>query len=202
VCKSDALVSDSLRLALKNGIAQMIKKLYSDQDQTLLNPSLFPLVFGKTLVLTEGWVGLQNGFKLIGSGNPARKQLDERIDTSDVEPRIKEGDIVVSGTNEFNELKRFYWSSNFQQFPCEVEFHDSGIDAHPTSYINNLHPLWHKSTLNSIEWLISLGIKPWSECLVKGEKALVNTDWNIWSYMGARISSVVNNRWVIPGLGD
>ncbi|OBT58145.1 hypothetical protein VE04_01136 [Pseudogymnoascus sp. 24MN13] len=54
VCKLDALVSDSLRLALKNGIAQMIKKLYSDQDQTLLNPSLFPLVFGKTLVLTEG----------------------------------------------------------------------------------------------------------------------------------------------------
>ncbi|OBT95580.1 hypothetical protein VE01_05913 [Pseudogymnoascus verrucosus] len=49
-----ALVSDSLRLALKNGIAQMIKKLHSDQDQTLLNPSLFPLVFGKTLALTEG----------------------------------------------------------------------------------------------------------------------------------------------------
>jgi hypothetical protein len=170
VCKSDALVSDCLRLALKDGIAPMLKKSYSDQDQMLVDPSLFPLVFGKTSVLMEGRVGLRDGFKLIGSGKPAPKQLDERMDTSGVELRIKEGDAVVFCTNELDELKRFYWSSNFQLLPCEVEVDKSGTDAHITSYINNLHPLRHKSMYDSIEKLISLAIKPWNECLVRGEK--------------------------------
>jgi hypothetical protein len=57
--------------------------------------------------------------------------------------------------------------------PCEVEFSESGAgtDVHITSYINNLHLIDYQSVYYFVEKLISLAIKPWNECLVKGEKA-------------------------------
>lgn len=175
VCKSDVLVSESARLKLKDDIAPLLKRpiLYQNQE-ALVDPSLFPLAYGKTSVLTESQVCLPDTVESFGSGKLSPKQPDERLNTSDVDFRMKEGNYAhVFESEETDDLRRFLWSSNFQLLPCEVEFYESGTgtDAHITSYINNLHPIHYQSVYYFVEKLISVAIKPWNECLVKGEKA-------------------------------
>lgn len=64
VCKSDALVSESLHLQPISSITLMMEQWDSNQDQTLVDPLLFPLIYGKTLVLGDGGqVGLHNYFE-------------------------------------------------------------------------------------------------------------------------------------------
>ncbi|KFY84866.1 hypothetical protein V500_08929 [Pseudogymnoascus sp. VKM F-4518 (FW-2643)] len=141
--------------------------------EALVDPSLFPLAYGKTSVLTEGQVCLHDAVESFGGGKLSPRQPDERLNTSVVDSRIKAGYADVFESEEDDDLRRFFWSSNFQLLPCEVEFYESGTgtDAHITSYINNLHPIHYQSVYYFVEKLISLAIKPWNECLVKGEKA-------------------------------
>ncbi|OBT47266.1 hypothetical protein VE00_03432 [Pseudogymnoascus sp. WSF 3629] len=175
VCKSDVLVSESARLKLKDGIAPLLKRPISDRNQeTPVDPSLFPLAYGKTSVLTEGQVCLGAAVESFGTGKLSPRPLDERLNTSDVDSRIDAGyaDVFLE-SDETDDVRPFLWSSNYQLLPCEVEFYESGTgtDAHITSYINNLHPIHYQSVYDFVEKLISLAIKPWNECLVKGEKA-------------------------------
>ncbi|KFZ15934.1 hypothetical protein V502_05326 [Pseudogymnoascus sp. VKM F-4520 (FW-2644)] len=174
VCKSDVLVPESTRLNLKDGIAPLLKRSISYRNQeALVDPSLFPLAYGKTSVLTEGQVCLHDAVESFGGGKISPRQPDERLNTSAVDFNIKAGYADVFESEEDDDLRRFFWSSNFQLLPCEVEFYESGTgtDAHITSYINNLHPVHYQSVYYFVEKLISLAIKPWNECLVKGEKA-------------------------------
>lgn len=175
VCKSYVLVSESARLKLKDGIAPLLKRPISDRNQeTPVDPSLFPLAYGKTSVLTEGQVCLRAAVETFGTGKLSPRQLDERLDTSGVDYRIDAGHAYVFvESDEDDDVRPFLWSSNYQLLPCEVEFFESGTstDAHITSYINNLHPIHYQSVYDFVERLISLAIKPWNECLFKGEKA-------------------------------
>lgn len=175
VCKSDVLVSEYARLKLKDDISPLLKRPILDRNQeTPVDPSLFPLAYGKTSMLTEGQVCLRAAVEWFGTGKLSPRQLDERLDTSGVDSRIdaRHGYVFVE-SDEIDDLRRFLWSSNFQLLPCEVEFYESGTgtDARITSYINNLHPVHYQSVYYFVEKLISLAIKPWNECLVKGEKA-------------------------------
>jgi hypothetical protein len=77
VCKSDVLVSESARLKLKDGIAPLLKRAISDRNQeTLVDPSLFPLAHGKTSVLTEGQVCLRAAIESFGTGKRSPRQLE------------------------------------------------------------------------------------------------------------------------------
>lgn len=171
VCKSDALVSESLRLQLKDGMSPMMEQLDSNQDQSFVDPSLFPLVYGKTLVLVDGGqVGLHNCFKSYGHGELSQIQPDTRKDTTAYR-RMESGHSDPFCNVSDGELERFRWSSNFQLLPCDVQFSgESGTDVHISSYINNLHPIHYKTVYCAIEKLISVAIKPWNECLIKGNK--------------------------------
>ncbi|OBT99904.1 hypothetical protein VE01_02208 [Pseudogymnoascus verrucosus] len=136
VCKSDVLVSESARLKLKDGIAPLLKRAISDRNQeTLVDPSLFPLPHGKTSVLTEGQVCLRAAIESFGTGKRSPRQLDERLNTSEADSRIDAGYADVFESDETDDLRRFLWSSNYQLLPCEVEFSESGTgtDVHITS---------------------------------------------------------------------
>ncbi|OBT89625.1 hypothetical protein VE02_01782 [Pseudogymnoascus sp. 03VT05] len=144
VFKSDGLVSESARLELKDGIAPLLKRPILDRNQEpLVGPSLFPLAYGKTSVLTEGQVCLRAAVESFGTGKLSPRQLGGRLNTSEVDSRIDAG------------------------------YDDSGTDtdAHITSCINNLHPIHYQSVYDFVEKLISVAIKLWNECLVEGEKA-------------------------------
>ncbi|KFZ18182.1 hypothetical protein V501_01338 [Pseudogymnoascus sp. VKM F-4519 (FW-2642)] len=157
-----------------DGIEPLLKRPISGRNlETLVDPSLFPLAYEKTSVLTEGQVCLRAAVESFGTGKLSLRQLDGRLNTSEADSRIDAGYADVFESDETDDLRRFLWSSNYQLLPCEVEFSESGTgtDAHITSYINNLHPIHYQSVYYFVEKLISLAIKPWNECLVKGEKA-------------------------------
>ena len=62
------------------------------------------------------------------------------------------------------------FSEHFQWLPCEVDFTgeptSTGNGVKITSYINNVHPFFHKSLYQTIEKLVSLSIAPWNDVLV------------------------------------
>lgn len=178
-CKSDTLVSESLRVALRDGIAPLLEESKARQDHDpsqvlleLVDPMLFPLIYGKSLVLMDGGqVDLLKCFESCGSGEPAPPQPDKRKDALKVQKNIEEWRWCTFGSHTKEEIGFFRWSATFQMLPCEVQFGESGTDVYIKSYINNLHPVRYKALYGSIEKLISAAIKPWNECLIKGEKA-------------------------------
>lgn len=152
--KSDLLVNPELRAELLANVAPLLdapedkKDWHPGSDGKVLNlvhPSLFPLVYGKTRVLSKGGcVDLSNMFALSGQGEVAPA----------------------------HNLNSHFWSSRFQWLPCEVEFTgETGTDVRITSYINNLHPSKHRALYSTIEKLIGLSIPLWNDVLIKGETA-------------------------------
>jgi hypothetical protein len=181
ICKSDTLVPESLGAEFRSGVAPLLEQPDKDwqpkSDEQVLNlvdPSLFPLVYGRSLVLADGGqVDLDNVLGSYGHATVASRHFDRRVDSLEVQRQIEQGREEAFGISidRYNSKLEFYhWSSNFQWLPCEVEFtKDSGTDVHITSYINDLHPT-HKSLYQSIEKLISLSIKPWNDCLIQGQQ--------------------------------
>ncbi|KAJ9136822.1 Protein of unknown function DUF4246 [Pleurostoma richardsiae] len=150
--KSDVLVSKELRDELLEGVAPLLavpdeEKDYhpgsNDQVLNLVHPSLFPLVYGRTRVLSQGGqVDLDNIFASVGQGDVA---------------------LVTGPESEF-------WSRRFQWLPCDVEFTgDKGTDVRIASYVNNLHPEKHTSLYRTIEKMVGLSIPLWNDVLVKGD---------------------------------
>ncbi|KAJ5934160.1 hypothetical protein N7466_003707 [Penicillium verhagenii] len=181
VCKSDTTTSHSLSTLFRSTTAPLIEQQQqeqengdrqSDQVVTLVDPSLFPLVYGRTLVLSHGGqVDLQDVLRSYKDTTIAPQHFDKRQDSAELEERDinKYGHIPGRGISPIHSCSEVYrWSSNYQCLPCEVEFlKDSGTEVQITSYINNLHPD-HRKLYNAIEKLISMAIKPWNECLVQG----------------------------------
>jgi hypothetical protein len=136
------------------------------QVLNLVDPSMFPLVYGKTRVLTDGsTVDLERALCSVGRGELASYQPLNLISS-------------VRLLNDMNLLRRTFrgqinsrlyrWSDRFQWLPCEVAFagQPGTTDTKITSYINNLHPNFHKSMYTTIEKVISNSIKPWNEVVV------------------------------------
>ena len=181
ICKSDTLVPDSLASEFKSRIALLVEQQDKDwqpeSDEQVLNivdPSLFPLVYGRSLVLEDGGqVDLDDIFGSYEQAKVASKHVDRRVDSPEIQKQIEKGlNHPISLSIHYSKREFYYWSFNFQWLPCEVEFSgDFGTDVHITSYINNLHPA-HKSLYRSIEKLISLAIKPWNDCLIQGQHDL------------------------------
>jgi hypothetical protein len=196
ICKSDILVPESVGAKLKAGVIPLFKQPNKDwqpesDDQVLnlVDPLLFPLVYGRSLVLEDGGqVDLDNTLAS-GSFQHAKlslKHFDSRVDSLNVQMQIDQGfgDTfeIDYERDRWPESRRVYhWSYNFQQLPCEVAFtKNSGTDVHVTSYINNLHPT-HNLLYESVERLISLAIKPWNDCLIQGKQG-----WQDFSNQGQR----------------
>ncbi len=192
ICKSDTLLPESLGAAFRTGVAPLLEQPYKDwqprSDEQVLNlidPSLFPLVYGRSLVLVDkGQVHLENVLGSYEYAKVAPKHFDRRVDSREIQRQIEQGISEVeriSVDRSISKLDYYFWSSNYQCLPCEVEFlKSSGTEVQITSYINNLHPT-HKSLYQSVEKLISLAIKPWNDCLVQGQHG-----WEDRSIQGQR----------------
>jgi hypothetical protein len=149
--KSDVLVGPELRAELLVNVASLLNVSDDQKDWhpgsngqvlNLVHPSLFPLVYGTTRILTKGG----------------------RVDLSDIFASSGQGEIVSA----FDVSPSDYWSSRFQWLPCEVEFaNEAGTDVRITSYINNLDPGKHRPLYGTIEKLIGLSIPLWNDVLIK-----------------------------------
>ncbi|KAJ5867720.1 hypothetical protein N7534_002273 [Penicillium rubens] len=161
VCKSDVAISSDMKSQLSNFVGllshQAIRQKPASAVVNLVDPSLFPLVYGRTRTLVGG--------QSCG--------MDEDSWSS----RSKEGSIVSElpqmvkgGSNWSAAGGRSIWSSKFQWLPCEVEFTGppGSTDVRISSYINNLHPTNHEM-YSAIETVISGSIKQWNEVLVRNK---------------------------------
>ncbi|KAF7968069.1 hypothetical protein HWV62_32055 [Athelia sp. TMB] len=158
VVKSDVIVPEELRLALKAAAAPLEQVPAVDRDWhpdsddlvlDLVHPSLFPVVYGTTRILRNSTVTLDNCLAQCGSG--------EVIPVPD-KPKAK-------ARGAFYEAQRNGYSQKFQWLPCDVEFTGDEDAVQITSYINNLHPKKFKPLYNAIEKIIAKSIVLWNRTL-------------------------------------
>ncbi|KAH8904798.1 hypothetical protein BR93DRAFT_916535 [Coniochaeta sp. PMI_546] len=155
--KSDVLVGADLRAELIAGVAELMSIPDSQKDWhpgsnnqvlNLVHPSLYPLVYGRTRVLTNGG----------------------RVALTDILASCGQGEVAAKSEHTFDD--NYAWSARFQWLPCEVEFSsgtDGETDVRITSYINNLHPNKHRGLYRTIEKIISLSVPLWNDVVMYEE---------------------------------
>ncbi|KAJ5151472.1 uncharacterized protein N7482_010724 [Penicillium canariense] len=180
VCKSDTATLSSLSEAFRREVLPVLLERRQQQQQEeedeekeqeqgnlyrrsssrilhLVDPLLYPLTYGKSLVLTDGGkVDLHNILGSYNNATVAPKHFDRRVDAQDLQKLIDDSRDFSMGIS-----------------PMLMEGQESGTEVHITSYINNLHPA-HQGLYQAIEKLVSLAIKPWNDCLVKGQRGWHN----------------------------
>ncbi|KAK2749298.1 hypothetical protein FQN55_003623 [Onygenales sp. PD_40] len=186
VVKSDTAIPESLKNELKAAVASLEnvpeeEKDYhphsNDQVLDLVHPSLFPVVYGRTRIVTDGILGIQDGLAKAGTG-----------ELLPVPPKTttKHSGIWTSPFHPSSVLLQYPYSQKFQWLPCDVEFTSSSpvddqanSNTNPshalnqckiTSYINNLHPTSHATLYGIIERVISLALPLWNMTLTTLEE--------------------------------
>ncbi|GAM40589.1 hypothetical protein TCE0_039r13055 [Talaromyces pinophilus] len=125
-----------------------------EREMDYVHPSFFPVVFGKTRVLRDRVIGVDDAVASMGQGEiipvpedpgPSRHELSWNIASrSDIMPRP--------------------YSSKFQWLPSDVYFRPDGT-AYFASYINNIHPTRDKTLYKILEKLLDKIIPMWDMSL-------------------------------------
>ncbi|KAF8993753.1 hypothetical protein BDQ17DRAFT_1224385, partial [Cyathus striatus] len=149
VVKSDTIIPMDLKAALVEAVKPLEdvpnkkKDWHPGSDEKVLDlvhPSLFPLVYGLSCILPQGHMtSIEEGLQRCGAG------------------------VVVPVPTGETTLGDKSFSEKFQWLPCEVNIR--GEKAKITSYINNLHPKYHKDLYGLIEQLIDYSIPLWDKVL-------------------------------------
>lgn len=146
VVKSDSLMTADLVQQLKDAAALFENVADEDKDWhpgskdqvlDLVHPSLWPLVYGRSRVLGDKTITVDNCLEHCGMG--------------EVVP-------VPSLENVGNSMEHNY-SDKFQWLPCDVSITDG--KAKVESYINNAHPRIHSSLYPVIEQFITKALPAW-----------------------------------------
>lgn len=148
VYKQDVLANDSVLLSALKAAARPLEDVpEGEQDwepgskQQVLNlvdPSLWPLVYGKSRVLRDRTIGVDEALGSIGAG--------EVIPTPTLNLGAAERMFVDAPE------AGLFLSTKFQWLPAEIELHGDTVKV--ASYINNLHPVEHAALYTVVEWLI------------------------------------------------
>ncbi|KAM3469603.1 hypothetical protein MY5147_006932 [Beauveria neobassiana] len=147
VVKSDSMMDDTLASALKSSSLVLEQGLQgkgwhpgSDgKVLDLVHPSVCPLVYGQSRVLTPGQVVPRDScVSMMGAGQVI------------TDP----GQAARKGVRAYN-----YFSTRFQWLPAEVLITNGKVKI--DSYINNLHPQEHLGIYSIIETLIEKSLPAW-----------------------------------------
>lgn len=115
----------------------------------LVHPSLFPLIYGRSRVLSSGRVELADCVSCIGKGEIAATPDETEVEV----------DKSRHTFSDWGEANLSPWSKSFQWLPCDVKF--IGDDVKISSYINNLHPNLYPELYSVIEKFIARAIPLW-----------------------------------------
>ncbi|KAH6893499.1 hypothetical protein B0T10DRAFT_400799 [Thelonectria olida] len=155
--KSDKLIPDDLREALKSAVAPLenVPPEYQDWHPgskgkvlDLVHPSLYPLVYGRSLIIPDKRITIENCLEHCGLGvaipEPTKGKGKKSIYRYYGPP--------FSGPVETA-------STRFQWLPCDVDL--TGEHPRIESYINNLHPVEHAALYPIIEQIIEKSLPAW-----------------------------------------
>ena len=149
VFKSDNIISENLRFALKMAVTPLEDVQEDEKDWhptshkkvlDLVHPSIYPLVYGQSRILSDGVCQLDNCIR-----------------------RCREGqlELLASGKPEDEKRLGSEWSNRFQWLPSEFDLPPGTQDVKAMSYINNLHPEQHRNLYTIIELIIAKAISLW-----------------------------------------
>ncbi|KAJ6438835.1 WD40 repeat 2 [Purpureocillium lavendulum] len=158
--KSDKLMSEDLRNALVAAVKPLEDVPEANKDWhpgsdgkvlDLVHPSLCPLVYGRTRVLPDRRVPLDDCLSYCGVG--------------EVIPKPDPSEAGVYKCRWYRNDVNAY-STKFQWLPCDVSLdkpRGDGDEAGPTidSYINNLHPVEHAALYPVIQRFIKAALPAW-----------------------------------------
>ncbi|CAI6334731.1 unnamed protein product [Periconia digitata] len=152
IAKSDVLVSFQLRESLRVAFQEIKDDRAERRDwyphmneivQNLVDPSMYPLVYGRSRVVKEELVGVGDAIgRWAGKGFLLEKSRS-RFETS---------------------IPEDLWSDTYQWLPANVAFQKDGT-VRFTSYINNLHPVKFDDTYRTMEELVRICLPMWDQCL-------------------------------------
>lgn len=164
VIKSDTAVTRELQIALKEAVKlfedvpEDQKDYHPDSDDKVLDlvhPSLFPVVYGKTRVLPDKILGLEDCFDFIGEGEvlPTPPDCQAKVNTHGRHFQVSSWDLPLL-------------SLRFQWMPCDIELSQNG-ECRILSYINNAHPVKHRALYQAVEGIISQTVPLWEASLTE-----------------------------------
>ena len=148
--KSDVVMTEEMREELRTTVARLLEDVPEDQKDwhpgsdgkvlDLVHPSLWPLLFGRTRILTDKRIGVHDALEHCGTGKVIPTPLKQEM-------RGLDSDGIVSD--------RFQW------LPCDVALDPSTGKATIDSYINNLHPVHHAALYPIVERFIEKSLPAW-----------------------------------------
>ncbi|KAG6909616.1 hypothetical protein DXG01_016398 [Tephrocybe rancida] len=185
VVKSDTAIPLTLKEALRAAVAPLEKVPTKLQDWhpgsdekvlDLVHPSLYPLVYGRSRILSDGNVGLDNCIEQSGQGETIPIPLDN-------ETQLSHPKSYFSFSPAHNVARPF--SRQFQWLPCDVSLSDDANTVEITSYINNLHPTKNEALYTVIEQIIKYTIPLWNLTLTPLKASAANVPaWTRIDYSG------------------
>ncbi|KAF2163027.1 hypothetical protein M409DRAFT_26474 [Zasmidium cellare ATCC 36951] len=171
VYKSDTIIPDAVKDELKAAAAPLEDVPAKDKDWhpgsddkvlDLVHPSLFPLLYGRSRILKDGSVTLEDCEKFTGKGEIMPVPDDKHLEVTSFPGLSNWGGRFAGG-------KQHFFSKKFQWLPCEVKFGEDE-SCKISSYINNLHPKQHKPLYEAIEKVIAKTIPMWNKTLTSTER--------------------------------
>ncbi|KAF3396336.1 hypothetical protein F1880_007071 [Penicillium rolfsii] len=166
VFDSSSAVSQADLVLCLTDIQKQVARLgrQAEHDVPLVDPSLYPLVYDRSPVLTKGGqVSLRDPWRLAG-------EITEELPAHPLVKIPRRWQSPITPSRGYAGPESCY-SNRFQWLPCEIKFlnddspDDDSPDVRITSYINNLNPATHQPLCKQIEYLISRSIPSWNDIL-------------------------------------
>lgn len=163
VTKSDTNLPDSLFQEMRSQFAVLEYDLKPmqyfhpgilSQERDLISMALYPLLYGRTRILTDRILGLDDALKYIGKGEVIPVPKETGITREDIAWRVLARE----------DIKVRPYSRKYQVLPSDWELGDDG-QWHIASYINNLHPVKHRNLYKVIEQTFNRIIPQWNATL-------------------------------------
>ncbi|KAL3467016.1 hypothetical protein BJX64DRAFT_284164 [Aspergillus heterothallicus] len=195
IVKSDLIISEQTRRALTDAVKDLEEESprdyhpgSSDMVVDLVHPSLFPLVYGKTHILHDQYIALDDTLNMHPSqGMVIPVPPDEETKLPAPKPPYVDYSRIRS-------IQKPY-SAKFQWLPCDVDLWGSSEGCKLTSYINNLHPKRHSRLYGLIEEIIDCAIPLWDFTLGPlGERAGAMNSRMEYYYPSYRSKEPANGR--------
>eukprot|EP01122_Echinamoeba_exundans_P006630 TRINITY_DN1903_c0_g1_i1.p1 TRINITY_DN1903_c0_g1~~TRINITY_DN1903_c0_g1_i1.p1 ORF type:complete len:661 (+),score=162.41 TRINITY_DN1903_c0_g1_i1:318-2300(+) len=148
VWQADHLVPKDLKQELQTGVAVLENVPESARDWhpgsrqqvlDLVHPSLYPLVYGVTRVLTGGRTTTDSALKHMGGGRIIESEI-KKSPPKKHKPQFYDDDMPDDN---------YSMSNQFAWLPAEFDVDKQGA-VKILSYINNLHPIKHKALYGTI----------------------------------------------------
>jgi hypothetical protein len=165
VVKSDTIISKELQDALKEAVVPFENVPEEEKDYhpgsddkvvNLVHPSLFPVIYGRTHVLHDRTIDLDDCIDSMGEGHWLPRPKEE-------EAVPEKGPYSYQGQPHPPVL-----STKFQWLPCDVKITEDG-GCQILSYINNAHPVKHRALYDVVEKILAQTIPLWEQSLSEKE---------------------------------